>query len=431
MKKHKKWKQLFQLTIASLVLLAGVCWTTDSAAYAYPVDPSETFSEAVTDETTETHEHTIVTDKAIAPTCTKEGLTEGSHCSVCGEVLKAQETIPMLEHDYVKKVVKATTKKNGSVYYECSACKNVKDKKTIYYPEKITLSKTSYTYNGEVKKPGVKVVGSDGKTISKSYYTVSYDSGRKNAGSYNVTVKFKTYYTGSVSRTFKINKASQKITASDLTVTVGSSKSIGAKRTAGNGKLSYSSSSKKIATVSTKGKVTGKKAGKTSIKITAAETANYKKAVKKITVTVKPKGTSLTSVSSKKNGQLTVKWKKGSSISGYQLRYSKNSSMKNAKIVTISKSATSKTLSGLTKGAKYYVQIRTYTTSSDTKYYSSWSSKKSAVIANTSKPPHSGKVMATKTGSCYHTHPCGNGNYYYTTWDEVERRGLRPCKKCY
>ena len=39
--------------------------------------------------------HTPVVDAAVAPTETTDGLTEGSHCSVCGAVLTAQEVIPM------------------------------------------------------------------------------------------------------------------------------------------------------------------------------------------------------------------------------------------------------------------------------------------------------------------------------------------------
>lgn len=41
--------------------------------------------------------HTPVTDPAVAPTETSDGLTEGSHCGVCGAVLQAQEVIPMLD----------------------------------------------------------------------------------------------------------------------------------------------------------------------------------------------------------------------------------------------------------------------------------------------------------------------------------------------
>ncbi|MBE6768072.1 MAG: hypothetical protein E7549_04080 [Ruminococcaceae bacterium] len=45
--------------------------------------------------------HTEVTDAAKAPTCTETGLTEGKHCSVCGTVLVAQETVAALGHTSV------------------------------------------------------------------------------------------------------------------------------------------------------------------------------------------------------------------------------------------------------------------------------------------------------------------------------------------
>lgn len=43
--------------------------------------------------------HTEVPDAAVAPTCTEPGKTEGSHCSVCGEVLTAQQAVNALGHD--------------------------------------------------------------------------------------------------------------------------------------------------------------------------------------------------------------------------------------------------------------------------------------------------------------------------------------------
>ncbi len=43
-------------------------------------------------------EHKVVVDEKIDPTCTQEGLTEGSHCSLCNEVFVAQEKIEVLEH---------------------------------------------------------------------------------------------------------------------------------------------------------------------------------------------------------------------------------------------------------------------------------------------------------------------------------------------
>ena len=45
--------------------------------------------------------HTSVTDAAVAATCTESGLTEGSHCSVCGVVLVEQDTIPAKGHTIV------------------------------------------------------------------------------------------------------------------------------------------------------------------------------------------------------------------------------------------------------------------------------------------------------------------------------------------
>lgn len=46
------------------------------------------------------HTHTVVTDAAVAPTCQLTGLSEGSHCSVCGEVIVAQTTLAKAAHSY-------------------------------------------------------------------------------------------------------------------------------------------------------------------------------------------------------------------------------------------------------------------------------------------------------------------------------------------
>ena len=71
--------------------------------------------------------HTEVTDAAVAPTCTETGKTEGSHCSVCNTVLKAQEVIPALGHTEVTDAAVAPTctetgKTEGK---HCSVCNEV------------------------------------------------------------------------------------------------------------------------------------------------------------------------------------------------------------------------------------------------------------------------------------------------------------------
>ena len=53
------------------------------------------------------HTHTVVEDEAVAPTCTETGLTAGSHCSVCNEILVAQEEVAALGHNYVGTQTKA------------------------------------------------------------------------------------------------------------------------------------------------------------------------------------------------------------------------------------------------------------------------------------------------------------------------------------
>ena len=69
--------------------------------------------------------HTAVTDKAVAATCTTAGKTEGSHCSVCNTIIKAQATVPATGHSYTSKVTTAATCTTAGVKtFTCSKCSN-------------------------------------------------------------------------------------------------------------------------------------------------------------------------------------------------------------------------------------------------------------------------------------------------------------------
>lgn len=88
--------------------------------------------------------------------------------------------------------------------------------------------------------------------------------------------------------------------------------------------------------------------------------------------------TGITSVSNSSGKKLTVKWKKNSAATGYQIKYVTGS---NEKTVTVSGASTlKKVIAGLAKGKTYKVYVRSYKTVSGTKYYSGWSSAKSIKI---------------------------------------------------
>lgn len=106
-------------------------------------------------------------------------------------------------HKYTSTVTKATTTKNGKITYKCS-CGATKAATTIYHPKSVSLSATNFIYNGKIQKPTVKVVGSDGKTISSANYTISYSGGCKNVGRYTVSVNFKGNYSGTIKKTINI-----------------------------------------------------------------------------------------------------------------------------------------------------------------------------------------------------------------------------------
>jgi hypothetical protein len=169
------------------------------------------------------------------------------------------------------------------------------------------------------------------------------------------------------------------INASDITLTKSKKKANIITSIESDGKVSLKSSNTKVVKISGT-KVIPVNPGKANVTITVAAGTRYAAASKTVTITVIPAKTSLRSVKSKTAKQATVTWKKAKSISGYQISYSQNSSMKKAKTLTVKGSATRATLKKLVSKKKYYVWIRTYKVVSGKKYYSKWSSKKSVKI---------------------------------------------------
>ena len=118
--------------------------------------------------------HTEVIDKAVAATCTKTGLTEGKHCSVCNAVIKAQETVPAKGHKYVDTVVKPTYTAQGYTLHKCSVCGNsYKDT----YTAKLALAKVTGVKLGGRAADALRINWS--KNASADGYIVEMYQGNK------------------------------------------------------------------------------------------------------------------------------------------------------------------------------------------------------------------------------------------------------------
>lgn len=128
--------------------------------------------------------------------------------------------------------------------------------------------------------------------------------------------------------------------------------------------------------------------------------------------------TTITSVKAQSKA-FTVKWKKKSSITGYQIQYSTNSKFKkgNKSIKIKSAKTVSKKITKLKVAKKYYVRIRTY----KGKKYSKWSKVKSIKTTKESKCNKDNIQKETHcTDNNNHSIKCGNMGRWFNSRDEVD-----------
>ena len=321
--------------------------------------------------------HTAVTDKGYPATCTTAGKTDGSHCSVCNTVIKVQTVINATGHKSSGWIVDkaASIGVKGSKHKECAVCKKVLETAEIPALSRISISKASvtlststYAYDGKAKKPGV-TVKLNGKTLKNGTdYTVSYSNNTK-VGTATVKITGKGNYTGSVSKTFKIKNNFKKATVSGISTKAFTGKNITQSIT-----VKYNGKTLKKGTDYTVSYSNNKNIGTATVKITGK--CSYTGTITK-TFKINPAKQEIQKLTSKSKA-FFVDWAQKGSATGYEIQYATNSKFTSAKKVTITNKKTDKTtISKLSGKKKYYVRVRSYTTVKGTKYYGAWSASKS------------------------------------------------------
>ncbi len=295
--------------------------------------------------------HTEVVDKAVAASCTATGLTSGSHCSVCNEVFVAQKTIPATGHTFgsYTETKPATIFAAGEKAAACKIC-GAKDTQPISKLDgtiELTVSEIKIqkinkkvdltsVVTGLANGDSIKSWSSDnakiahfpnasegkiiGKAVGETTVTVTLASG--------TTASFKVKVQKKAVPTAKVTIAEKKITlqkgqAQTLEPVVTPVTTLD--------KLTYSSSNKKVVTVTSKGKITAKKAGTATITIKSG-----KKSVKVKVTVPKTMTTAITNVPEtkelKKGKSWTIKAKLTPAKSEEKITYKSS----NSKIAAVS-----------------------------------------------------------------------------------------------
>ena len=300
----------------------------------------------------------------------------GASSSTSGAVLTYKSTTPSI--CTVDKNGNVTAFKTGTGYVTVTASANgydsvSKDVKIVVSKKSLnngllTLSETSYVYDGTYKKPTATVTFG-GKVLQEGKdYTISYRN-NLNVGVTTVIATGMGDYTGYTSKNFTITKramaggtvsvaSSVSFTGSNITPSV-TVKVAGRTLTSGTDyTVSYSNN---------------KKVGKATVKITGK--GKYGGVITK-TFKINPAKQEIQKLTAKSKA-FFVDWAQKGSATGYEIQYATNSKFTSAKKVTITNNKTDKTtVSKLSANKKYYVRVRSYTTVGGTKYYGAWSAVK-------------------------------------------------------
>ena len=116
-------------------------------------------------------EHKEVKDAAVESTCTKAGKTEGSHCSVCGKILKEQKETPLKDHtwDEGKITTASTCTKKGTKTFTCTVCGKTRNQEVSVVAHKFTTWKTTTAATALASAKQTHKCSICGKTETRNY----------------------------------------------------------------------------------------------------------------------------------------------------------------------------------------------------------------------------------------------------------------------
>ena len=319
------------------------------------------------------------------------------------------------EHVAKNRTIAATTSKDGAVVSDCRICgETFKTVKTIAKIKAVSLSSSSYTYDGSAKKPGVTVTDANGAKIASSNYSVAYSNNVKK-GTATATVTFKGNYSGIVKKTFIINPAkvsNVKLSSTSYTyngktktpsVTVKDNKG----RKLKNGTdytVKYSSGRKNVGKYAVKVTFKGNYSGtvKKTFKINPAKVSNVKLSSTSYTYNGKTKTPSVTVKDSKgrklkKGTDYTVKYSSGrKNVGRYAVKVTFKGNYTGSKTVyyyIVPKSTSISRVSALRKGFKLsWKKQKTQTTGYQIQYSTSKKFKKAKAV-NVSKNKTTSKYI--------------------------------------